>query len=200
MASRRKRSCYDAACKPKVVEFVEKYGNKAAERENTILEKLVRDWGKAKESLLEMPKMKKSTMRKATSGPWIGKKLVEWVTEQRNSRYIVTMLHIQQTASKLSINPSFKASIGWAQKFIKRHRLTLRLKTNISQNLPDDLKEQILSFHRFVIQQRKAHQFKLSQNMDKTPMCFDKPSNRTIDQKGMKCTIFIVQCTQHTLF
>ena len=59
MASRRKRSCYDAACKLKVVEFAEKYGNRAAEREYTISEKLVRDWRKAKESLLEMPKMKK---------------------------------------------------------------------------------------------------------------------------------------------
>ena len=126
--------------------------------------------------------------------PGLEKNLVEWVTEQRNSGYIVTMLHIQQKALKLSTNPSFKASIGWAQKFMKRHDLTLRLKTKISQKLPDDLKEQILSFHRFVIQQRKAHQFELSQigNMDETPMCFDMPSNRTIDQKGMKCTAFIV--------
>ena len=60
MASRRKRSCYDAACKLKVVEFAEKYGNRAAEHEYTISEKLVRDWRKAKESLLEMPKMKKA--------------------------------------------------------------------------------------------------------------------------------------------
>ena len=126
--------------------------------------------------------------------PGLARNLVEWVTEQRNSGYIVTMLHIQQKALKLSTNPSFKASIGWAQKFMKRHGLTLRLKTKISQKLPDDLEEQILSFHRFVIQQRKAHQFKLSQirNMDETPMCFDMPSNRTIDQKGMKCTTFIV--------
>ena len=91
------------------------------------------------------------------------KKMVEWVTEQRNNRYIVNMLHIQQKALKLSSNPSFKASIGWAQKFMKRHSLALRLKTKISQKLPDDLEEQILSFNRFVVQQRKAHQFELSQ-------------------------------------
>ena len=129
----------------------------------------------------------KSVMRKAIFEPWTGKKLVEWVTEQRNSRYIVTMLHVQQNALKLSTNPSFKASIGWVQKFMKRHCLALWLKTKISQQLPDDLEELILSFHRFVIQQRKAHQFELRQigNMDETPMCFGMPSNRTIDQKDM---------------
>ena len=36
MASKRKRSCYDAAFKLKVVEFAEEYGNRAAEREYTI--------------------------------------------------------------------------------------------------------------------------------------------------------------------
>ena len=58
MASKRKRSCYDAAFKLKVVEFVEECGNRAAEHEYTISEKLVRDWRKAKESLLDMPETK----------------------------------------------------------------------------------------------------------------------------------------------
>ena len=103
-----------------------------------------------------MPKMKKARPGKQPSDPGLEKKLVEWVTEQRNSKYIVTMLHIQQKASKLSTNPLFKASIGWAQKFMKRDGLTFRLKTKISQKLPDDLEEQILSFHRFVIQQKST--------------------------------------------
>ena len=43
-------------------------------------------------------------------------KLVERIAVQRNSGYIVTMLHIQQKALKLSNSSSFKASIGWGAK------------------------------------------------------------------------------------
>ena len=43
MASKRKRSCYDAAFKLKVVEYAEEYGNRAAECKYTISEKVVRD-------------------------------------------------------------------------------------------------------------------------------------------------------------
>ena len=64
MASKRKPSCYNAVFKLMVVEFAEEYGNRTAEREYTISEKVVRDWRKAKESLLDMPKTKKARQGK----------------------------------------------------------------------------------------------------------------------------------------
>ncbi|OOZ66168.1 hypothetical protein BOW47_12420, partial [Solemya velum gill symbiont] len=60
MASKRKRSSYDAAFKLKAVEFAEENGNRAAGRKFDISEKLVRDWRKQKEELLEMPKTKRA--------------------------------------------------------------------------------------------------------------------------------------------
>jgi len=50
--------------------------------------------------------------RKATPGPCFGKKLVQFITEQKQSGCIVMLLHIQQKALKLSTNPSFEASTG----------------------------------------------------------------------------------------
>ena len=148
--------------------------------------KVVRDWGQAKETLLAIPKTKIVQRGKKPLNPATETKLVEWIIEQRKSGYIVTMLHNQQKALKLSTIPSFKASTGWVQRFMKRHDLVLRQKTKISQKLPDDFEEEVLSFQKYVIQLRKEHQFRLCHigNMDETPMCFDMPPNQTRDQKG----------------
>ena len=114
------------------------------------------------------------------------KDLYEWIIDQRSSGYIVTSLHIRLQAQKFCKEASFKASNGWAQKFMRRHGLAIRQKTKIAQKLPEDLEEKLNAFHRFVINLRKENNFELSQigNMDETPMCFDLPSTRTIDCKG----------------
>ena len=114
---------------------------------------------------------------------------------QKKQWIYLTMLQIElQALTLMSSVPSFKASTGWMQKFMKRHGLVLLQKTKIAQKLPDDLEEKIVSFHRFVLNLRKEHQFDLNQigNMDKTLLCFDSPPNRTIESKGNK-TILI--CT-----
>ena len=64
MASKRKPSCYNAVFKLMVVEFAEEYGNRTAEREYTISEKVVRDWRTARESLLDIPKTEKARQGK----------------------------------------------------------------------------------------------------------------------------------------
>ena len=71
---------------------------------------------------------------------------------------------------------------------MKRHGLSLRQRTKISQKLPEDLEEKITKFHSFVLGLRKKYNFDLQQigNMDETPMFFDLPGNRTIDSIGKK--------------
>ena len=81
MASKRKRLCYDAAFKPKVVEFVEEYRNRAAEYEYTISENLFKIGVRPKKVCLPCLKQKSMT-RKATFGPWIGKK--NWLSRLQN--------------------------------------------------------------------------------------------------------------------
>ena len=100
------------------------------------------------------------------------KELYDWINDQRTSGYIVTLLHIRLQAQKMCKDSIFKASNGWAQKFMRRHGLALRQKTKIAQKLPKDLNEKISLFHTFVISLCKQNNFELSQigNMDKTPM------------------------------
>ena len=70
---------------------------------------------------------------------------------------------------------------------MKRNGLSLRQKTTLAQRLPDDY-EEIIRFHRFVIHHRKQHNYPLHliANMDETPLTFDMPPNRTINNTGEK--------------
>ena len=55
-----KRASYTAAFKLKVIETAEKCGNRAAGREYSVNEKLVRDWRKKKAELEALPGGKRS--------------------------------------------------------------------------------------------------------------------------------------------
>ena len=194
---KRKRSSYDAAFKLKVIEFAEVNGNRAAEREFSVSEKVVRDWRKMKETLLEMPRTKRARRGKQAHYPEMERELAGWITDQRNNGYIVSLLQIRLQAKKLNSDASFKASNGWTHRFMQRHNLSLRQKTKISQKLPNDLEDKITSFHSFLLKQRKQIDFELGQigNMDETPMSFDLPGNRTVDVKGKKTVM--IRTTGH---
>ncbi|GAB1606411.1 uncharacterized protein LOC115217679 [Argonauta hians] len=126
---KKKRCSYDAGFKLKVVEFAEKNGNRAAEREFSVSEKVVRGWRNMKETLLEMPKSKKALRGKQAHYPEMEKKLVDWIIGQRNNGYIVTVLQICLQAKKLNTDTSFKASNGWTHRFMQRHGLSLKQTT-----------------------------------------------------------------------
>ena len=147
-------------------------GNRAAEREFSVSEKVVRDWQKQKKDLLEQ------TSFLSKDG--------ERTVKQRQNLQTVTVLHIILQALNMRPNPSFKASNGWTHRFMKR--LCIRHRTKLSHKLPSDLEEKVSSFYKFVLRQRKQDEFELGQigNMDETPMCFDLPGNRTIDHKAAK--------------
>ena len=49
------RKSYEANFKLKVVSYAEEFGNRSAEREYGVSEKVVRDWRKKKDDLNDMP-------------------------------------------------------------------------------------------------------------------------------------------------
>ena len=87
---------------------------------------------------------------------------------------------------------NFHASSGWCNRFMNRHGLSLRQRTKRSQKLRKDLDEKVSSSQKFIINNRKKHQFELSEigNMDETPMTFDSLGNRTVSARGEK-TVFV---------
>ena len=75
----------------------------------------------------------------------------------------VSGLMLRLKAKEFSEDPEFKASLGsWYQKWKRRHSVSLRTKTTLAQRLPEDLEQQTVKFHRFVITSRQRHGYSLS--------------------------------------
>ena len=82
----------------------------------------------------------------------------------------------------------FQGNLSWINSFMKRYDLSLRRKTKISQQLPEDTEEKLEEFRRFVIRLRTQYNYDLNSifNMDETPVWFDMAGNLTINNKGDK--------------
>ncbi|KAG7166740.1 Pogo transposable element-like 1 [Homarus americanus] len=202
MAPPTKRMKYDASFKLKVVRFAKASNNSAVARESGINEKQVREWKKAEEKLIDIPRTKCALRRGKQQWPELEEKLLEWVNEIRESGYVITGNAICIYAMKLAkSNPDtgkdFKATRGWCSHFMNRKGLVLRQKSKIAQKLPLDLESKITCFQWYIIQIRRNHNFPLTciGNMDGTPMNFDMISNRTVEAKGSK--IILVKTTGH---
>ena len=99
-------------------------------------------------------------------------------------------------AKELCSDPEFKAFLGWYQNWKKRHAISFWSKTTLAQQLPQDLEEKTIQFHRFVIAARQRHGYSLSSifNMDETPKWFELPSSRTLEFSGSR-TIQVKSCS-----
>ena len=100
-------------------------------------------------------------------------------------------MHAKVLAKRNNIT-NFLASDGWCTNFMKRNDFVIRQKTKISQKLPVDLEDKIVSFQSYSIKNRKQKRFDLSAigNMDETPVWFDMPAVRTVESRGSK-TVFV---------
>lgn len=79
------------------------------------------------------------------------------------------------------------ASRGWLELFMKRHSMSLRRRTTVSQRLPSDL----LPFKvtAFIVNTRrlrilKQYPLSLMGNMDETPLWMDMPGETTVTRTG----------------
>ena len=144
-----KKRSFDAAFKLMVVEYAEMNTNRGAATKYSVNEKQVRQWRMKKEDLKDLPKKKKRIDgggRKPRL-PDVETVLMAWIDELRAGHLRITCSEIQRKATELARNEGdteFIASRGWLQKFFKRHQLSLRRKTSVSQKLPQDLMPKVL--------------------------------------------------------
>jgi len=59
------------------------------------------------------------------------------------------MLRIK--AKELSTDPEFKVSNGWYTDWKRRHSISTRAKTTLAQQLPANMEDKVMQFHRFVL-------------------------------------------------
>ena len=131
-----------------------------------------------------MPKNKCSNQGKKCPWPELEDKLIVWIQEQRQPSYIVTcnVIRIKALAMSDELNiTGFQASNYWCTRFLGHNIFVLCQKMKIAQRLPGDLEENIVDFHRFVLNSRKKDNYILVNigNMDETPVWFDMPSARS---------------------
>ena len=195
-----KRMKHSAKFKLQVIKFTQESNNCAAGHEFCVSKKLIHDWRKQVEKLKCMPKNKCSNCGKPCQWPELEDKLLQWIVEQRQSRYIVTcnmiIIKAKAMAAELQIT-GFLASNCWCRKFLRRKNLVFRQKTKIAQKLPEDLDQKITNFQSFAIKSRRKENYELVHigNMDETPVWFDMPSARTVNAKGVKTVL--VNTTGH---
>ena len=184
------RQSYTAKEKLKVIAYAEAHGNRAAGREFTVDESNVRAWRKQKDRLQKLPKTKMADRGSSAHFPAIEKELLPWVNDRRQQGLSISTTELRLKALNIAKNTEnaqqFKASIDWCYGFMKRHDLSIRRRTHISQKLPEDVDDKLTQFQSFVIKQRKRHNYPLSQigNADQTPLTFDLPADTTITHKG----------------
>jgi len=119
--------------------------------------------------------------------------ILKWIMEQRDQNVPVSREAIQEHAKTkcAESHPDFTASSGWLQKFMRRHQLSLRSRTSLSQRLPADLEDKVASFTTFVKDLRSEDDFddEFIINMDETPVFFDLIPNKTVEKQGSKSVI-----------
>ena len=181
--------------KLRIIQFAEQHGNRATEREFGVSKSNVRLWRKSKENLEKMPQLKRANRGKKAAWPELEVDLLAWITEKRNNGLAILPSIVRLKAFELAKNEKygipegyFKAGNHWCQRFMNRNGLSLRQKTTLAQRLPEDYEEKIVRFHRYIIDPLKEHNFPLHliANMDETPLTFDMPPNRTVNNTGEK--------------
>ena len=88
---RRKQISYEAGYKLNVVKYAELHGNSNAMREFDVNEKLIRDWRKIKETLMDMPKSKRARRGLISSFPTLEAELNDWQI------WVIKPLHVNLT-------------------------------------------------------------------------------------------------------
>lgn len=161
MAEGQTRRSYEAIFKLKVIAFAEEHSNKAAEREFTVSEKVIRGWRKKKTELQEMPRTKRAARYGTSPYKPLELELSEWVLNLRREGLSVTRTKALQLAPNFDIT-DFKASAGWCTRFMNRYGLAIREKTHIAQKLPSDIDGKVQKFLHFVLKEHKMFNFELT--------------------------------------
>ena len=187
----RFRRAFTAKEKLAAIAYAEAHGNRAAGHEFSIDESNIRQRRKQKLRLQTMPRKKQANRGSSEKFPQIEEKVLEFVMERRRCGQSVSTseirIHGTKVAKSMKIK-DFKASADWCYAFMRRKGLSIRRRTDISQKLPEDYEDKLVEFQKFIIKQRKLHDYDLSQigNADQTPLTFDLPAATTVAPKGSK--------------
>lgn len=189
--SGQKRKSYTADFKLKAIERAEHMSNRKAALELGIGESSIRDWRKDKDALMKINPRKRARRGPRAKLPTLEKDLKEWILSQREQKHCVSTQPIETQAKQLATQRGmfdFKAGFTWISKFMKRNSLSVRARTTVGQQLPENWEERMANFREFVGKAIEESGLTPGDviNMDEVPMSFDIPATRTVAEAGTK--------------
>ncbi|XP_047456982.1 uncharacterized protein LOC125017634 isoform X2 [Mugil cephalus] len=143
---------------------------------------MVRKWRKQQDDLRQVKKTKQSFRGNKARWLQLEDKLEQWVVEQRAASRSVSTITIRMKATALASELNigeFKGGASWCFRFMKRRNLSIRTRTTVSQQLPEDYQEELATFRACC----------KNINMDEVPLTFDIPVNRTEDKTGARTSL-----------
>ena len=198
---KRRRNSYSVEQKKQIVTYARENGIIKAANYFELDKGMISRWVKLKEKWLREPSQNNKRVGAGRKSFYseAEKELYDWIIEQRKQGLAVNytiarvkMLDILKKPDMISLygdsTNEFKTSNRWMSGFMKRHNLSWRRRTKISQKLPSQTNELLENFRQFITRLRTEKLFQLSNilNMDETPVWFDMAGNFTIDTTGEK--------------
>ena len=167
METSAKKTKYTFSFKLKVIQFAEQKGKHAAAKLFKIDRKRVREWCKNKSAIENGQKSQKRLPGggKPVRYKEIDNKLMAWFREKRDAGVRVTGKAMPAEALRLhkeNGSQSCKASLGWFDKFKKRHKITFRRSTHVAQHSTSIVDDRVDKFLNFVIRMRRFRGYETS--------------------------------------
>ena len=134
-----------------------------------------------------MKKTKRAVRYGVAHWPELEDELKDWILNERAEGKKVSTVIIMLKAKEIALRNGIvklRASDSWCNRFMKRHRLSVRTATSIGQKLPDDWQEKIEKFKLYLNKIKDGIDLVNIGNMDEVPVCFDMPGTHTVDEKG----------------
>lgn len=188
-AAKRKRVSYTSELKLKIIEKAEEIGNREAGRIFNVDESNIRLWRKSKAKLQNMDRKRRADRRGHAAWPALENELHKWILNQRESGLSVSTVTIRRKARIIAREmnlENFKGGATWCYRFMKRKKLSVRARTTVGQELPENWEQKVEDFLNYVKEIIKEKNFSPKEiiNMDEVPLCFDCPPNYTVDSRG----------------
>ncbi|XP_077463876.1 uncharacterized protein LOC144079165 isoform X1 [Stigmatopora argus] len=136
-----KRQAYEAQFKIRTIDYAVEHGNRAAAREFDVNESMVRKWRKQEKELRLAKKKKLSFRGNKARWPALEVQLERWIHDLRAVGRNVSTLSIRMRAKALAEElkiEHFQGGPSWCFRFMKRHRLSIRVRPTVAQQLPAD--------------------------------------------------------------
>lgn len=176
----KERVSYTTAEKLKIINYAETNGNEAAGREFKVNEANTRQWRLKKDQVQQLPKKKMAERGRETIHPQMEEQLNAWIQDVQQQGVGISMAEVKIKAKIIAKQikiANSKASQG-CYRFFRRHKLSMRRRTHITQRLSEDYEEKVTDFQR--------NDYALDQigHADQTPLTFDIPYTTTVATKG----------------